>query len=141
MKKTGIKIISLVLSAIFLFSMISFPAGAVNNNTLPKLKSYRMVEEPSSEYGYKNYHWEDENGNVVESPSLIRTGEKRERIAEILPTTYDSRDYGYVTSVKDQGDAGNCWAFSGISAIESNLIKNGYGTANDFDFSEAHLVW
>ena len=29
-----------------------------------------------------------------------------------IPSSYDSRDYGYVTSVKDQMDGGNCWAFA-----------------------------
>ena len=79
MKKTGVKIISLFLSAIFLFSMTSFPIGAVNSNTLPKLKSYRMVEEPSSEYGYKNCPF-NLNGQLLHAEKLEfihpRNGEK-----------------------------------------------------------------
>lgn len=41
-----------------------------------------------------------------------------------LPS-YDSRDYGIVTSVKDQGSSSLCWAYSAISASETSILKSG----------------
>lgn len=58
-----------------------------------------------------------------------------------LPSKYDSRDYGYITSVKNQGSEGCCWAFSSIGAIEANLIKKGLISTEDADYSEAHAAW
>ena len=46
---------------------------------------------------------------------------------------YDSRDEDYVTSVKDQGIGGNCWAFAGIATLEACLKKI---TNVEYDFSE-----
>ena len=63
------------------------------------------------------------------------------RAASALPSKYDLRDYGLVTSVKNQAAARNCWSFAAIASLESSYIKQGYGTASDTDFSEAHLVW
>ena len=54
----------------------------------------------------------------------------------LLPSHYDSRSYGYVTSVKDQGEGGNCWAFSGIATLEACLKKI---TGIEYDFSEENL--
>ncbi len=40
-----------------------------------------------------------------------------------LPAKYDLRDYGFVTSVKHQGDYFNCWAFAAIGSLESCYLK------------------
>jgi bleomycin hydrolase len=41
------------------------------------------------------------------------------------------------TSVKDQYRSGTCWAFSGLSFIESELIRKGKG---EYDLAEMYLV-
>lgn len=53
-----------------------------------------------------------------------------------LPTKLDLRNYNgsnYLTGVKNQGSLGLCWAFSSNSALESNLLINGF---KKFNFSE-----
>lgn len=58
-----------------------------------------------------------------------------------LESKYDSRDYGYVTSVKDQGLYNTCWAFSACSVAETSLIKKGLASKDDIDLSESHLAY
>lgn len=63
--------------------------------------------------------------------------------ASSLPAKYDAREKNLVTSVKDQGDYGACWAFSSVSISETSLIKeypNKYNSKNT-DLSEAHLAY
>lgn len=58
----------------------------------------------------------------------------------VLPTRYDSRERGYVTSVKDQNPWGACWAFGTLSAGETSMIKKGIAST-DIDLSEMHLAY
>ncbi len=55
------------------------------------------------------------------------------RMAE--PSSYDLRDEGRVTPIKDQEDWGTCWAFANIAALESKLLP-----AESHDYSEDNLV-
>ena len=50
------------------------------------------------------------------------------------PATYDLRGYGKVSSVKDQGVAGACWAFATIASLESTLLPG-----ESWDFSENNM--
>lgn len=54
---------------------------------------------------------------------------------QALPSSYDLRDYGKMSSVKDQGSEGNCWAFATYGSLESCLL-----TAESWDFSENNLA-
>ena len=40
-----------------------------------------------------------------------------------LPESFDLRDYGWITPVKDQGFMGACWAFGNMAALESALLR------------------
>lgn len=74
----------------------------------------------------------------VNIPALSQKGGKlllRAQGSE-LPSTYDLREQGRITSVKNQGDTGSCWAFSSLASLESYIL----GTeGNSRDFSENNM--
>ena len=53
-----------------------------------------------------------------------------------IPGRYDLRELNQVTAVRDQGNDGNCWAFSTLGALESSIKK---ATGIEFDFSEENM--
>lgn len=57
--------------------------------------------------------------------------------AEGLPSRYSALESGVLTSVKNQGAWGSCWAFSAVTAAE-NDYKGIYG--KEADLSETHLI-
>ena len=55
---------------------------------------------------------------------------------EELPSRFDLRDWGWVSPVDNQGDAGSCWAFGSIAAIESAIRR---ATGFNYTFSVNNL--
>ena len=53
-----------------------------------------------------------------------------------LPSTYDLREIGWVTNIKNQKPGGDCWAFAIYAALESYLLKN---ENISYDFSENNM--
>ena len=65
-----------------------------------------------------------------------KTSTKRLK-ATPLPSSWDSRDKGWVTPVKDQNPLGTCWTFSANAVIETQLLRTGRGT---WDLSEKNMA-
>ena len=53
-----------------------------------------------------------------------------------LPAFYSSVAEGYVSPVKNQQDAGNCWAFAILSTLESAILK---ASGDNLDLSEENM--
>ncbi len=99
---------------------------------------YTIVsDERDDEGNLMNEYIMDEEGNrfPLEDTAVYAASEDE------FPASYDARDLGLVTPVKNQSDSGCCWTFAAIAAAESNYIKQGYGSASDTDFSESHAAW
>lgn len=123
--------------------MTDIYAFAENNNNITS------VAREFSETG--------ENGYITSKRVNMATGEEYQTTnsdknkyslkgAENLPEKIDLRDYDLITSVKNQGSDGLCWAFACCGVMENSVIKNGYEglpslykTAGKPNFSEAHM--
>ncbi len=130
----------LCVTLLFVFSTnFSVSANITNND----FSIFTMEAEPTSEFGFIDYKFVDENGNSVDNHNRedFIPSNKKIRFFSLLPEKYDARADGYITGVKYQGESGNCWAFSTLSALETDSIINGYDTLKNADYSEAHLSW
>lgn len=54
--------------------------------------------------------------------------------AGYYPSSYDLRNIGVISPVKDQDPSKNCWAFAAYASLESGLLPN-----QNWDFSENHM--
>lgn len=55
--------------------------------------------------------------------------------------TYDSRNYGYVPEIRNQGNHGTCWAHTTIALTEINAVKKGLADAATIDLSEQAVAY
>ena len=63
--------------------------------------------------------------------------QKAQASASSLPSSYDWRDYGKVTPVKDQNPCGTCWDFGATTVLESAVL---IGENVTYDFSEQSVA-
>ena len=69
-------------------------------------------------------------------PVAVSAGGKSARALEAaLPSAYDLRTAGRVSSVKDQGAYGTCWSFAACGSLESALLPG-----ESSDFAEDNMV-
>ena len=54
----------------------------------------------------------------------FEAADKRQRT--MLPETYDAREKGIISPVKQQGDFGCCWSFSAVSLSPPVLFKGSF---------------
>ncbi len=53
-----------------------------------------------------------------------------------LPIRFDSRDFGWISPIHNQGSMGSCWAFGMVATVESALLK---ACQIDMDISENNM--
>ncbi len=136
------RIISVVLCASLLLTCFTGFYSSANVNE-DGFNFYRMISHSHDEYGFSDYKFVDKNGNSVDKNIRDRfiPSDKTVDSFSALPDKFDARDCGCITSIKYQGESGNCWAFSTLSALETDSIIKGYDTVENADYSESHLSW
>lgn len=57
-------------------------------------------------------------------------------VSRDLPESYDSREHGLVTPIKNQGNCGSCWSFARTKAFEAASILAGRAVGENIDLAE-----
>ena len=124
MKQSLKRIASLLLAVVLvlgLFPTVGFAAGGKSESGADAAAEepfYGFIPTPhAGTHAITDAYLRGEGETV----NYFRPGEP----VQDLPSKYDSRDYNYVTSVKNQNPYGSCWAHGALASVESYMIKHG----------------
>lgn len=121
-KRISKRILALLLSVSSVLTVLPLPVSATE----------KIIEGGDSYHGYVELPGAAPESIYNSDLPIIQVGEN-------IPSAYDSRDSGNVTSIKNQNPYGTCWSFSTMAALESSLLSQ--GIYEDVDLSEYHLVY
>lgn len=133
------KLIAIITIMAILVLQTAPTASALSDD----IGTIQVIPQTSADGGYVEDIYVDEDGNVIDNDTHLSFDPIFNTMGtgDAIPSSYDARTKGVVTPVKWQGRAGNCWAFSAISALESSVISEGLADLETTDFSESHLAW
>lgn len=141
MKKSFLRFVSFVLSLVMFAAAV--PVMPVEG--LTDFQIFHYETGAASENGYAPLMLMDESGNETSLDEIARNNSV-DFISTMsaddyaLPEKYDSRDFGFITSVKTQ-QASTCWAHAATACLEASYLRQGLTGISNPDFSEMHLAW
>ncbi len=125
MKRTYKKLLSFLLAALMIISLLPTSVFAQGLSRISRDDAARRHMPtgyiPARIHGASAVSNAYKNGDMEAYYRL--TGRSATR--DTLPSTYDSRNSNWVTSVKNQNPYGSCWAHAAVASVESYMIKNG----------------
>lgn len=145
------RVVSVFMAVVLIYATVFFGSSS-QPFYFPQVTTAQIIG--NSDYGYSDFIFTDESGKETElfdysylpgnkvasnsNTSVLLSSSAQS--ATSLPAAYDARNSNCITSVKQQGDSGNCWAFSTLSMLESDAILKGIDDTSA-DYSEAHFSW
>ncbi len=133
MKTVLKKAVLVLISAVLLIG--SFPGSFIPSFATEK-EPETVEIDISNPFSYKL----PDSLTKKSASSPAKAPSRAAKSAPSLPSQYDSRYFGFVTPVRNQGNTGTCWAHATMAAIESYELASGI-SGPDINYSESHLTW
>ncbi|MCR5054745.1 MAG: cell surface protein [Lachnospiraceae bacterium] len=108
----------------------SLSAGKMELSHAPEYKDnkcYMPLPDLCNEFGY-GYNFNRQSYTL----NLTKTG----ATDSYLPSRFDLRNEGRISSIKDQGNQSTCWAYAALGALESSSMPE-----ETLDYSAEHLIF
>lgn len=110
---------------------------------LPEIAAQRLASPAFSGVSYSVPEFkrmiDSESDSMIPSALYLASDESisiTDESAE-MPSSFDLREYGGMTSVKGQGSNGTCWSFAAVASAETDLLK----AVPYVDLSELHSAY
>ncbi|MFT8314008.1 MAG: C1 family peptidase [Clostridium sp.] len=136
-------IVTVILPIIITFNLLGHSVFASEVNKNLKVSSINSVLNSKSQLNLNKSKVATKGKGLIPYKVKIKksaeslNSQPRLKSAAPLPASYDLRKTGRITIAKDQGQLNNCWAFSAIGSLESNLLRIEKKT---YDFSEINMT-